>query len=96
MILFGVGALLARTQQKKEAEKWWQAALSSFDSIDGGYYDPTTDGWAAFCMEEYCINEEVVGILSKTPVKLANLKNIRSVSGGYGHVLALDFDPECF
>jgi len=76
--------------KKKEAENWWKTVIQTEENQDAGYYDPTSDSLSIHDKNEYCINEDIVGILSRTPVQIKNLKNIVAISSGYGHVLALD------
>jgi alpha-tubulin suppressor-like RCC1 family protein len=78
------------TSTKKEAELWWKSMLSNITNIEGGYYDPNSEALVTLDKNEYCINEEVVGILSKVPVKISGLEKVNSISAGYGHILALD------
>jgi alpha-tubulin suppressor-like RCC1 family protein len=78
--------------QKKESEQWWKTVIGKTDEVGDGYYDPTSDALSIHDKDEYCINEDIVGILSRTPVQIKNLSKITQISAGYGHVLALDTD----
>lgn len=89
--VWGWGAMCSDTQ-KKESEKWWKTVMSTEEKEDEGYYDPNSDSLSLHDKNEYCINEDIVGILSRIPVQIKNLKNIVQISAGYGHVLALDED----
>jgi alpha-tubulin suppressor-like RCC1 family protein len=77
---------------KKEAELWWKNIIGNVMNVDGGYYDANSDALVYYDKNEYCINEDIVGILSKVPVQIKGLEHIIAVSSGYGHVLALDTD----
>jgi alpha-tubulin suppressor-like RCC1 family protein len=77
---------------RREAEEWWKGMLASMTSIEGGYYDAGGDSMVTYDKNEYCINEDIVGILSKVPRKIEGFDNIRVVSAGYGHILGLDQD----
>ncbi len=87
--VWGFGASCDKST-KAEADKWWKSITSGMSRIDGGYYDATSDSLVQYDKSEYCVNEDIVGILSKVPVKVKNLENITALSVGYGHGLALD------
>lgn len=80
------------SSQKRDSELWWKNVMGNMTNLEGGYYDPNSDALATYDKNEYCINEDVVGILSKVPIEMENLKDIIYVSAGYGHVLALTND----
>ncbi len=86
--------------QKKVSEEWWKNIQEEEEEDEeegeGGYYDPNSDALATNDKNEYCINEDIVGILSKTPVQVKNLTNITQLSAGYGHVLALGKNGDVF
>ena len=90
--VWGWGAM-CDSNVKKEAEEWWKTvSVGSLESEEGGYYDPTSGALALVDKNEYCINEDIVGILSRTPIQIKNLEKITDISAGYGHVLALNGD----
>src|SRR5260221_8766666 len=77
-------------QQRKESEQWWKTVIGKTKEAADGYYDPNSDALSIYDKNEYCVNEDIVGILSRTSVQIKGLSNITQVSAGYGHVLALD------
>jgi alpha-tubulin suppressor-like RCC1 family protein len=79
---------------KKEAELWWKNIIGNVMNVDGGYYDSNSDALVYYDKNEYCINEDIVGILSKVPVHIKGLERIIAISSGYGHILALDADGD--
>ncbi len=89
--VWGWGATCDNTA-RAEADVWWKSITSGMSKIDGGYYDATADSLVQYDKTEYCVNEDIVGILSRTPVKIKNLEGITNVTAGYGHALALKND----
>lgn len=81
---------------KKAAQAWWEAKEAEEQKEeedpkrDGSYYDPTSEALVYYDKNEYCINEDIVGILSRTPKRIEGLQDIQKISAGYGHVLAVD------
>jgi alpha-tubulin suppressor-like RCC1 family protein len=89
--VWGWGAKCSDAQEKI-SEQWWKTVIGKTEEAEDGYYDPTSDALSIHDKNEYCINEDIVGILSRTPVAIKGLSNITQISAGYGHVLALDSD----
>lgn len=89
--LWGWGAS-CNAETKKNALIWWQNLGGDMTNEEGGYYDPLSDSLVYYDKNEYCINEEIVGILSKIPVQIKNISGVETASAGYGHVLALKKD----
>jgi alpha-tubulin suppressor-like RCC1 family protein len=87
--VWGWGAM-CDPSTKRNAQLWFKATIGSMTTLDGGYYDPTSDAMVFYDKNEYCINEEIVGIKSRTPIILPGLHDITAISAGYGHALALD------
>jgi alpha-tubulin suppressor-like RCC1 family protein len=57
---------------------------------DAGTASTTAGSYANISPEEDCINEDVVGIGSRTPLRIKGLPRIRQVAAGFGHMVALD------
>lgn len=79
------------SESKKTAETWWKEEQEEQENReDGSYYDPHSEALVYYDKNEYCINEDIVGILNKVPRKIDGVQGIEKISAGYGHVLALD------
>lgn len=58
----------------------------------GGYVDPAGDSFEARVEEVDCINEEVIGIQSREPIKIGKVQGVVKATAGYGHMLILQDD----
>ncbi len=84
--VYGWGGLCAPTSER--------AIVNFAASIVGGtaYYEPTILPRVRTSANEDCVNQSVVGILSKSPKLFSGVENVAAISAGYGHGLFLKKD----
>lgn len=82
------------TETQKKALALLNSFGSNMNSIQGGYYDSSSAGTGSYDQSEDCLNEDIVGIKSKTPKKLEGVSNVQEISAGYGHGLILMRDGD--
>lgn len=64
------------------------------NTLDGGYYDPVPEiNPNGYDHNQDCINEEVIGIHSKSPIEMPTLSGVtKDIAIGYGHAIILEND----
>ncbi len=65
-------------------------SLSSGMALEGTYFDPGDNRLSDQDELVDCLGENFVNINSIKPIKISGVSDITSISGGYGHMLALD------
>lgn len=73
-------------------ERMLQNLSNDLKQSASGYYDPIISPRVQASLEEDCKNEDVVGIQSRIPKKLADIDQGVAVAAGYGHGLILKKD----
>ncbi len=72
------------------------ASIADNMTLLGGYFDLNGDSFVSRDPETDCMNENVVGIRTRSPKKVEGVDMITETSGGYGHVLMLDKDHKVY
>jgi hypothetical protein len=71
-----------------------RAIVDFVSALSGGsaYYEPTILPRIRTSANEDCVNESVVGILSRSPKLFSGIENVTAITAGYGHGLFLKKD----